>query len=129
MRALQVAKALTTPNRDVRCPKSDNPIRGLFCGAEFGLFDPNDHHPFPGAFLGNQHGHPFNFQAYASAASRQLRIHGRDLRHLLILGTNQRAVEFARRIEANRTRGYHLLGFVDDDWPGIGRLIAPISKW
>jgi len=51
-----------------------------------------------------------------------LRVHGRDLRHLLILGTNQRAVDFARRIEANRTRGYHLLGFVDDDWPGMGAL-------
>ncbi len=38
---------------------------------------------------------------------------------MLILGTNPRAIEFGRRIGANRTRGYHLLGFVDDDWPGI----------
>jgi exopolysaccharide biosynthesis polyprenyl glycosylphosphotransferase len=49
----------------------------------------------------------------------RLRVHGRDLRYLLILGTNPRAVEFARRISASSTRGYRLLGFVDDDWPGI----------
>jgi exopolysaccharide biosynthesis polyprenyl glycosylphosphotransferase len=52
----------------------------------------------------------------------RLRVHGRDLRYMLILGTNPRAVEFARRISANRKRGYRLLGFVDDDWPGIGAL-------
>jgi len=52
----------------------------------------------------------------------RLRMHGRNLRHMLILGTNPRAVEFARRICASRTRGYHLLGFVDDNWPGIGAL-------
>jgi exopolysaccharide biosynthesis polyprenyl glycosylphosphotransferase len=49
----------------------------------------------------------------------QLRSKGRDLRHLLVLGTNPRALEFARRICANRGRGYRLLGFVDDDWPGM----------
>ena len=49
----------------------------------------------------------------------QLRVHGRDLRHMLVLGTNPRAIEFARRISSNRARGYSLLGFVDDEWPGI----------
>jgi len=48
-----------------------------------------------------------------------LRIHGRDLRYMLILGTNPRAVEFARRLLRNPERGYRLLGFVDDDWPGM----------
>lgn len=52
----------------------------------------------------------------------RLRVHGSDLRYMLILGTNPRAVEFGRRISANRARGYRLLGFVDDDWPGIGAL-------
>jgi exopolysaccharide biosynthesis polyprenyl glycosylphosphotransferase len=53
-----------------------------------------------------------------------LRIHGRDLRYMLILGTNPRAVEFARRMLANPERGYRLLGFVDDDWQGvIGQMI------
>jgi exopolysaccharide biosynthesis polyprenyl glycosylphosphotransferase len=48
-----------------------------------------------------------------------LRIHGRDLRYVLILGTNPRAIEFARRVLASRERGYRLLGFVDDEWPGL----------
>jgi len=38
---------------------------------------------------------------------------------MLILGTNLRAIEFARRISENPERGYRLLGFVDDDWPGM----------
>jgi exopolysaccharide biosynthesis polyprenyl glycosylphosphotransferase len=38
--------------------------------------------------------------------------------HLLILGTNFRAVEFARRALADPDRAYRLIGFVDDEWPG-----------
>jgi exopolysaccharide biosynthesis polyprenyl glycosylphosphotransferase len=49
----------------------------------------------------------------------RIRAHGRNLRYMLILGTNPRAVEFARRISANPERGYRLLGFVDDEWPGM----------
>ena len=52
-------------------------------------------------------------------AAGYLRLHGRNLRYILILGTNPRAVEFAKRILGSPERGYHLLGFVDDDWPGI----------
>ena len=48
-----------------------------------------------------------------------LRIQGRDLRYMLVLGTNPRAVEFARRLQSSPERGYRLLGFVDDDWPGM----------
>jgi exopolysaccharide biosynthesis polyprenyl glycosylphosphotransferase len=53
-----------------------------------------------------------------SVATR-LRIQGKNLRHMLILGTNPRAVEFAHRISTRLDRGYHFLGFVDDDWPGF----------
>jgi exopolysaccharide biosynthesis polyprenyl glycosylphosphotransferase len=53
------------------------------------------------------------------AVAAQLRIHGRDLRYMLILGTNPRAIEFARRISSDPERGFRLLGFVDDNWPGI----------
>ncbi len=52
----------------------------------------------------------------------RIRVRGRDLRHMLILGSNARAIEFAHRISASRERGYRLLGFVDDDWPGIKAL-------
>jgi exopolysaccharide biosynthesis polyprenyl glycosylphosphotransferase len=47
-----------------------------------------------------------------------IRKRGRDLHHVLVLGTNSRAIEFGRRIEGMPDRGYRLLGFVDDDWLG-----------
>lgn len=50
------------------------------------------------------------------------RIHGRNLRYILILGTNRRAVEFARRLEAQSELGYRVLGFVDDRWHVNGGL-------
>ena len=52
-------------------------------------------------------------------AAAYLRRHGRDLRYILVLGTNARAMEFANRIVAGPHTGYRLLGFVDNDWPGI----------
>jgi exopolysaccharide biosynthesis polyprenyl glycosylphosphotransferase len=48
-----------------------------------------------------------------------VRRRGHNLRNVLILGTNSRAIEFARMI-GNPSRGYRLLGFVDDDWKRIG---------
>lgn len=48
-----------------------------------------------------------------------IRKRGRNLHCVLILGTNRRAVEFARKIEAKPERGYRLLGFVDNDWSGM----------
>ena len=47
------------------------------------------------------------------------RAHSGGLRQLLIVGTNPRAVAFARKISANPEFNYRLLGFVDDEWPGI----------
>jgi len=51
-----------------------------------------------------------------------LRLHGKNLRHMLVLGTNPRAVEFAHRISTRVDRGYRFLGFVDDHWPGFPNL-------
>jgi exopolysaccharide biosynthesis polyprenyl glycosylphosphotransferase len=48
----------------------------------------------------------------------QLRIKGRNLRYVLILGTNRRALEFARRIEVTPEWGYRNLGFIDTEWAG-----------
>jgi exopolysaccharide biosynthesis polyprenyl glycosylphosphotransferase len=48
-----------------------------------------------------------------------LRSHGRNLRYILILGSNPRAVAFARKIVNNRELGYRLVGFVDDEWSGL----------
>ena len=49
---------------------------------------------------------------------KRARMHGRNLRHLLIVGTNARAVEFARAIESRTELGYQLLGFADEEWSG-----------
>ena len=45
-----------------------------------------------------------------------VRLRGRNLRYVLILGTNRRALEFARRMEKAPELGYRVLGFVDHDW-------------
>ena len=46
---------------------------------------------------------------------RRIRIKGRNLRFILIVGTNDRALQFARRIQGDSGFGYRLLGFVDDN--------------
>jgi exopolysaccharide biosynthesis polyprenyl glycosylphosphotransferase len=48
-----------------------------------------------------------------------IRRRGRNLHYILVLGSNARAIEFGRGIEAMPERGYRLLGFVDDEWPGL----------
>ena len=49
-----------------------------------------------------------------------IRLLGRNLRYMLIVGTNPRAVQFARNIESKPELGYKIAGFVDEKWPGIG---------
>jgi len=49
----------------------------------------------------------------------QLRAQGKDQRYMLIVGSNQRAAEFAMSIASQPERGYRLLGFVDDSWSGM----------
>jgi exopolysaccharide biosynthesis polyprenyl glycosylphosphotransferase len=48
-----------------------------------------------------------------------VRLHGHNLRHMLIVGTNPRALEFANRIACKPALGYHILGFVDREWDGM----------
>ena len=55
-------------------------------------------------------------------ALKQIRIRGRNLRFMLIAGTNQRAINFARKIESKKELGYHVIGFVDDEWSGVGEI-------
>ncbi len=47
---------------------------------------------------------------------RVLRIHGYNLRYLLIVGTNRRAHGFATDIALHPEWGFHIHGFVDDRW-------------
>ena len=51
----------------------------------------------------------------------KIRQRGRNLRDMVIVGTNLRAVQFAKKIEATPGLGYRVIGFVDDDWAGLGQ--------
>jgi exopolysaccharide biosynthesis polyprenyl glycosylphosphotransferase len=49
-----------------------------------------------------------------------VRRRGRNMRHILIVGTNPRAVEFATKIQLRSELGYRVIGFADQEWPGMG---------
>ncbi len=48
-----------------------------------------------------------------------IRYRGRNLRYLLIVGTNSRTLRFARKIESRPELGYVISGFVDVNWKGF----------
>jgi exopolysaccharide biosynthesis polyprenyl glycosylphosphotransferase len=50
---------------------------------------------------------------------KRVRLHGRNLRDMLIVGTNARAIQFAEKMRQNPALGYRILGFVDEDWTGL----------
>ena len=50
---------------------------------------------------------------------RRIRLRGRNLRDMLIVGTNEQAVQFARKIERAGELGYRVIGFADEEWPGL----------
>ena len=53
---------------------------------------------------------------------RRVRMHGRDSRNMLIVGSNPRAIAFAKTIQSKPELGYRILGFADVEWSGIGAL-------
>jgi len=53
---------------------------------------------------------------------RHVRTRGRNLRNMLIVGTNDRALELARRVAAKPELGYRIVGFADEDWHGLSAL-------
>ena len=50
---------------------------------------------------------------------RQARKRGKNLRNMLIAGTNEGAVSFAHKIQQSPWLGYRIVGFVDEEWPGL----------
>ena len=50
----------------------------------------------------------------------RFRVRGRNLRNLLIVGTNARALRFAELVDSKPTLGYQIKGFIDDEWSGVG---------
>lgn len=51
----------------------------------------------------------------------QTRLRGRNLRHVLIVGTSKRAIEFANKLESNPELGYCVIGFADQHWDGLNQ--------
>jgi exopolysaccharide biosynthesis polyprenyl glycosylphosphotransferase len=49
----------------------------------------------------------------------QARLHGRNSRNVLIVGTSRRAIDFAVKLQANPQLGYRVIGFADRHWDGI----------
>jgi len=45
---------------------------------------------------------------------KKVRVHGQNLRFILIIGTNERAYDFVEMIKQNRESGYRVIGFIDD---------------
>jgi len=48
--------------------------------------------------------------------ARFLRKRGYNLRHVVVVGSNRRATSYADSLKARAGWGYHLQGFIDDDW-------------
>jgi exopolysaccharide biosynthesis polyprenyl glycosylphosphotransferase len=48
-----------------------------------------------------------------------VRRRGRNLRQMVVVGTNPRAIRFARKLELRPELGYRIAGFVDDAWHGL----------
>ena len=47
-------------------------------------------------------------------ALASIRAHGRNIRNMLIVGTNKRALEFAKKIQGSPELGYQIMGFADE---------------
>jgi exopolysaccharide biosynthesis polyprenyl glycosylphosphotransferase len=52
-----------------------------------------------------------------------IRRRGRNIRNVLIVGTNPRAIKFAHKIASRVESGYRIIGFVDEPWSGINRFL------
>lgn len=60
------------------------------------------------------------------------RYRGRNLRHIIIVGTNERGSRFADHIMAHKEMGYHILGFVDKKYkaePGQVEMISDLDHF
>jgi exopolysaccharide biosynthesis polyprenyl glycosylphosphotransferase len=53
---------------------------------------------------------------------RHIRAKGQNYRNMLIIGSNSRAIEFAKTIPHRPEWGCHVMGFADDDWHGVDEL-------
>ncbi len=52
---------------------------------------------------------------------REARRKGHNTRQMVIIGTGERALTFAKKIYRSPELGYHIIGFVDDKWEGLNK--------
>jgi exopolysaccharide biosynthesis polyprenyl glycosylphosphotransferase len=108
------SRRLTSLYEEVADPASASGVGTILLFTLSGLF----HLPFVTHFF------LFVFWVSASASTaitrlllrffmREARLHGRNLRHLLVVGTNDRIVNLVQTIEARPDLGYCIVGFVD----------------
>lgn len=73
-----------------------------------------------------------SFRVLLRQALKLIRLRGRNLRLVLIVGTNQRAYEFADMIAEKKELGFRLIGFIDESVhmprPGV-RLIGGLADF
>jgi len=50
---------------------------------------------------------------------RSLRVRGHNLRNMLIVGSNRRAIEFAKTVQSKPELGCRIIGFADNEWAGV----------
>lgn len=53
---------------------------------------------------------------------RRFRAQGHNLRNLLVVGSNRRAIQFAKTIQSRPDLGYRIIGFADSPWVGSEEL-------
>jgi exopolysaccharide biosynthesis polyprenyl glycosylphosphotransferase len=58
----------------------------------------------------------------------RLRLRGRNLRSVLVVGTNARAQRFAETLRQRPELGYYVDGFVDEDWDGMESFLSGGSR-
>ncbi len=60
---------------------------------------------------------------------RQFRLHGRNLRSVIVIGAGERGQKIVKLIKETPEIGYHFAGFIDDiDEPGVIGKLSEISK-
>lgn len=53
---------------------------------------------------------------------RHIRTRGRNSRNMFIVGTNRRAIDFAKTVQSQPELGYRIVGFSDEHWSGASQL-------
>lgn len=87
---------------------------------------------FIGFFWLSSTGLTMSFRSVLRYALKKVRLYDRNLRFVLIVGTNKKAFDFARMIEEKKELGYRLLGYIDKNMylsNGDAKLLGTIEDF